>query len=100
MAERMPKAVEGIAGVLAEHTITEAANGGAECECGQWSGPWSGCEPERHQARMILAEIAADEHGSETTRCPGCDLDPVGYAPHNGKGDCPPKREIRRRDHE
>lgn len=24
-------------------------------------------------------------------RCPGCDCEPVGYAPHNGRGDCPPK---------
>lgn len=24
-------------------------------------------------------------------RCPGCDCEPVGYAPHNGLGDCPPK---------
>lgn len=24
-------------------------------------------------------------------RCPGCDCEPVGYAPHNGQGDCPPK---------
>lgn len=23
--------------------------------------------------------------------CPGCDCDPVGYAPHNGLGDCPPR---------
>lgn len=21
-------------------------------------------------------------------RCPGCDCEPVGYAPHNGRGDC------------
>lgn len=28
---------------------------------------------------------------TRTIRCPGCDCEPVGYAPHNGQGDCPPK---------
>lgn len=33
-------------------------------------------------------------------RCPGCDCEPVGYAPHNGLGDCPPKGADRTIRHE
>lgn len=41
----------------------------------------------RHQDRPHKCSCNATE---PTVRCPGCDCDPVGYAPHNGKGDCPP----------
>lgn len=36
------------------------------------------------------------ESGERQMRCPGCDCEPVGYAPHNGKGDCPPNTTNRR----
>lgn len=35
------------------------------------------------------------ESGERQMRCPGCDCEPVGYAPHNGKGDCPAARSSR-----
>lgn len=48
-----------------------------------------------HDFDARRAERVADEvhaaHECREMRCPGCDCDPVGYAPHNGKGDCPPK---------
>lgn len=28
------------------------------------------------------------QNDNHQIRCPGCDTDPVGYAPHNGEGDC------------
>lgn len=47
-----------------------------------WTPTWR-CS-QSHDKQISSAYLT---HGS-TVRCPGCDLDPVGYAPHNGKGDC------------
>jgi len=44
---------EDAARVLAEHTQLPRDDGGAECECGGWRGPWSGQEHERHVAQAL-----------------------------------------------
>lgn len=49
---------EEIVVVLADHTMVTAANGGAECECGEWSGSWSACGPERHVADALMPLVA------------------------------------------
>ena len=55
-------------------------------------------DPVNHRAAYMCPRCreAERERFIETVvRCPGCDCDPVGYAPHNGKGDCPPKPDER-----
>jgi hypothetical protein len=49
-----------MARVLADHTITETANGVAECQCGNWLGLMSGNEPELHQAAALRAWALGD----------------------------------------
>lgn len=51
-------------------------------------------DPVNHRAAYICPrcrEADRQRFIEAVMRCPGCDCDPVGYAPHNGKGDCPPK---------
>jgi hypothetical protein len=49
-----------MARVLAEHTITETANGVGECQCGNWFGLLSVNAPELHQASALRAWALGD----------------------------------------
>lgn len=72
---------EVISCVLADHTITTAVNDGAECECGEWSGPWSANAPEKHQADAILAAfpvLSLDIAGEIEAEREDTDFDALG----------------------
>lgn len=60
----------------------------------RWLGPEPGHEDEGYTCtthNMPWGECVEPSDQSHVMRCPGCDCEPVGWAPHNGQGDCPPK---------
>jgi hypothetical protein len=59
-----------------------------------WGDIRTVCEGHRLEEDVLLdgeEPDAATTAPQSVMRCPGCDCDPVGWAPHNGQGDCPPK---------
>jgi hypothetical protein len=40
----------------------------------------------REGGEVIFREVGPWQTYQPTEPCPGCDCDPIGYAPHNGKG--------------